>query len=90
MRILACLSAALLLSGCAVTHTTITGPDGRQAFVMKCSGYMRDRGDCLAEAGKLCPQGYAVVDDSSRMAGIVATQYALIPVNRDYLTISCK
>jgi hypothetical protein len=50
----------------------------------------RDRQDCLAEAGRLCPQGYALVDDSKRLAGVVITEYAAIPVNREYMTISCK
>lgn len=78
------------LAGCAVTHETVSGPDGRPAFVMKCSGYMRDRQDCLKEAGRLCPAGYSVVDDNSRLVGVVATGTVLLPANRDYLTISCR
>lgn len=86
----AVLGAAGLLSGCAVTHTTVSGPDGRPAFVLKCSGYMRDRQDCLAEAGRLCPTGYALVDDSSRVQGAIVSGGLIGIARRDYMTISCK
>ena len=90
MRILLLAGAALLLAGCAVGVTPITGPDGKQAYVMKCSGYMRDRQDCLAKAGDLCPHGYAVVDDSSQTSGAMLIGSTVAVAHRDYLTISCK
>ena len=84
------LAALVPLTACAVPHTVVSGPDGRPAYVMKCSGMGRDRQDCLAEAGKLCPAGYALVDDSSRVAGVVMTGSLAVPVSQEYLTISCK
>ena len=79
-----------LLLGCAVPVTMITGPDGHPAYSMKCSGLGRDRQACLAKAGEICPHGYNVVDDDRQLAGVVVTQYAVIPAQRDYLTISCR
>ena len=79
-----------LLAGCAVPVTQVTGPDGRPAYVMKCSGYMRDRQDCLAKAGEVCPNGYALVDDSSQINGAVVSNGVVGIARRDYLTISCK
>jgi hypothetical protein len=84
------LGVSIALSGCAVPVTKINGPDGRPAYSLKCSGMGRDRQDCLVQAGKICPQGYVVVDDSSRVNGVLVTKYAVIPASRDYLTISCK
>lgn len=90
MRFLLMGCIAVLLAGCAVSVTPIKGPDGRQAYVMKCSGYMRDRQDCLVKAGELCPTGYIVVDDNSTTRGAVFTGNAVLMARRDYLTISCK
>lgn len=83
---------AIGLMGCAapVSVTPITGPDGRTAYTMKCSGFGRDRQDCLVEAGKLCPAGYVVVDDNRSIGGAVVTDGAVILAKREYLTISCK
>lgn len=83
--ILACMALGTALAGCAIKPTQINGPDGRPAFTMKCSGLGRERGDCIAKAGEICPTGYIVVDDNSVIRGggdVIAT--------RDYLTISCK
>lgn len=83
-------AGGLLLAGCAVTHQTVSGPDGRPAYVMKCSGMGRDRQDCLKEAGRLCPTGYMVVDDDRRIAGGMMIGSVLAVANREYLTVSCK
>ena len=80
----------LALVGCAVPATPVTGPDGHQAYVLKCSGYMRDRQDCLIKAGQLCPTGYSVVDDNSSTNGAIVTGSTVIIAKREYLTISCK
>jgi len=90
MRVLIACCFVLVLGGCAVPATPITGPDGKTAYVLKCSGYMRDRQDCLVKAGQVCPSGYTVVDDNSSTKGAVITANAVIIAKRDYLTISCK
>lgn len=89
-RLLLSIAAVSGLAACAVSHQVVSGPNGKPAYVMKCSGYMRDRQDCLAEAGRLCPAGYTLVDDSSRFAGAVVSGNVIIPAHRDYMTISCK
>lgn len=84
------LLATILLASCAVPVTQISGPNGQPAFVLKCSGYGRDRQDCLAKAGEICPAGYAVVDDNSQVNGAVVTRYNVIVAHKEYMTISCK
>lgn len=79
-----------LLAGCAVSVKQVSGPDGRPAYVLKCSGYMRDRQDCLIKAGELCPGGYHLVDDSSQTSGGMILPNGIIGIaHRDYLTVSC-
>ena len=80
------------LSGCAapVSVTPITGPDGRTAYSMKCSGFGRDHQDCLVQAGKQCPSGYVVIDDNRSTNGALVTDGAVILAKREYMTISCK
>ncbi len=85
-------AAVIALAGCAapVSVSNIVGPDGRTAYVMKCSGMGRDRSSCLARAGELCPTGYTVVDDDSKTGGALVTGNMMMIARRDYLTVSCK
>jgi hypothetical protein len=83
-----CLAAST--TACAVPAKQVSGPDGRTAYSLKCSGMGRTKEDCYQKAGEICPNGYNVADDSSRLAGVYVTQYAAIPINQDYLLISCR
>jgi hypothetical protein len=50
-------------AGCAgVNPQVVTGPDGKQAYAMQCSGDGRSLEACYEKAGYLCPWGYDVVD----------------------------
>lgn len=90
MRFLVLVLAAIGLTACAVPAKSVIGPDGKQAYVLTCSGYMRDRQDCLVKAGQVCPSGYNVVDDSSQTSGAMVIGNTVAVARRDYLTISCK
>lgn len=90
MRIWVLGALGALLAGCAVPVTEVRGPDGKAAYVLKCSGYMRDRQDCLAKAGEVCPGGYRLVDDSSQINGAMISNGVVGIARRDYLTISCS
>lgn len=84
------LGIVLLLSGCAVSTTQHTGQDGKPAYVLNCSGVMRERADCLAKAGAICTQGYAVLDDRATPEAAIVIQDTAAVANRDHLTISCR
>lgn len=81
---------ALMLAGCAtIEPQAITGPNGKPAYAMRCSGMGRTLEACYAKAGDMCPKGYTVVD---RATGTVA-----VPVNgtimaapQSSLVIECK
>ncbi len=81
-----------LLAGCAagVSVQTVKGPNGKDAYVMKCSGFGRDHSDCMQKAGDLCPAGYNIVDDSSQFGGAMVTGHTVLAANKEYMTVSCK
>jgi hypothetical protein len=55
----------LAVTGCATTSKTY-GPDGREAFVIDCSGLALTWGMCYEKAGDLCEaHGYEVLTEMS-------------------------
>lgn len=81
----------LAVAGCAdVPATAVSGPTGETAYSMKCSGMGRTKEDCYRKAGEMCPNGYAIVDSSSRMSGVILTQHAAIPTHQEYMLVTCK
>jgi hypothetical protein len=55
-----------LTVGCAgVNPQVVTGPDGKQAYALQCSGVGRSLEACYEKAGYLCPWGYDVVEGPS-------------------------
>lgn len=62
---LAILGAALPLLAACVSSKPLTLPDGSQGFAVKCDGHFHDMADCMAEAGRMCPTGYDVLDGAT-------------------------
>lgn len=62
------LLALALLAGCATRSNPIPGPNGGQAFVIKCGSAVAYR--CYEEAAAACPRGYAIVDNPGAAGGI--------------------
>lgn len=83
-------SVCLGLSACAsITPVRISGPNGRAAYTMKCSGMGRTIEACYQKAGEVCPAGWTVVDRSTGTVGMpVNGGFMLAP--RYSLTIECK
>lgn len=74
------------LAGCAtVEPVPFTGPNGKQAYSMRCSGMGRTLDACYQKAGQVCPNGYAIVD---RRAGVIASGGVAAPDYR--LAVECK
>jgi|SRR5882724_1705471 len=82
-----------LVSGCASASKTY-GPDGREVFVLNCSGWARSWGMCYEKAGELCgPRGYQVIgrDEQNSMIGSAGGGSAMVaPVQHRNMMISCK
>lgn len=78
-------AVAALVAGCTVTPERIQGPDGKDAYYLKCGAGMDASKKCMQAAAKACPAGYTVVDRSSQ---VVPTQWG--PASVMAMTISCK
>jgi hypothetical protein len=76
-----CLLTLFLASGCAsIQPVKFSGPTGKTAYSMKCSGMGRTLEQCYVKAGEVCPNGYSIVDNSvgyARVGAIGAPQYQL-------------
>ena len=86
-----CAITILAAYGCAasIDPVSFTGPDGKTAYAMKCSGFGRTRIACLQKAGELCPAGYTIVDDSSQVVGEPINGGTVIGT-QNQLAISCR
>lgn len=91
MRLLIMLGVAAALSGCAaqIEPRKFVGPNGREAYVMRCSGMMRTLEACYIKAGEVCPSGYSVVSQDSSTV-IVPTSNGMIGAPRQTLAVECK
>jgi hypothetical protein len=86
MRALGVLLICVLVQGCAgIEPRSVTGPSGKQAYTMQCSGLGRTLDACYQKAGELCPKGYNIVD---RPAGVVLVED--MATTRYGLVIECK
>jgi hypothetical protein len=90
MRIVILLVALLLTNACvAVKPQPFKGPNGKNAYSMKCSGMGRTLDECYQKAGEVCPDGYNIID---RASGTVAipVQGGFMAAPQHNLAIECK
>ena len=78
------------LIGCmSISPTSFSGPSGKQAYSMMCSGMGRTIAACFQKAGEMCSNGYNIIDRSSGTAGFMS-QGRLMMAPREQLAIECK
>ena len=78
------------LIGCmSISPTPFSGPSGKQAYSMMCSGMGRTIDACFQKAGEMCSNGYNIIDRSSGTAGFMS-QGRLMMAPREQLAIECK
>ena len=73
--------ALIALAGCSVSPEKVPGPNGRDAYVMRCNGAGRSMAECLKAAGDLCPAGYDIVAQTSERR---------LMKSKEYLTVECR
>lgn len=80
--------AAIILSGCAIEPTPITGTNGLQSYKFDCNA---DTKVCYQKAGKLCTRGYDIIDHANTST-IMMPHYGEHPmtINVESLTIQCQ
>jgi hypothetical protein len=80
----------VLLTGACATASKTYGPDGREAFVLDCSGLARNWGTCYEKAGDLCgTRGYEVIN-ALGAGGAIIGAYGGGSVMQKSLVIQCK
>lgn len=85
------LSLPFLLIACAaVEPQPFSGPNGKQAFSMKCSGMGRTLDACYAKAGEVCPSGYLIIDRASGTVAVPLATGGFIAAPQHNLAIECK
>ncbi|MBM4244949.1 MAG: hypothetical protein FJ148_14230 [Deltaproteobacteria bacterium] len=60
--LVAALPLAVAAAGCSVTAVPIHGTDGKPYVYVDCSSVFRSLEDCYAEANRVCPGGYRLVN----------------------------
>lgn len=81
----------VLLTGCApIQPNQFSGPNGRPAYSMLCSGMGRTLDQCYQKAGELCPTGYTVVGSETGTVGVPLATGGMLIAPRHTLAIECK
>lgn len=84
------LATVFSLTGCAsINPIQVSGPSGKTAYTMRCSGAGRTLEACYQKAGEVCPNGYTMVDRSTGTKSIPANG-GFMMVNDHNLTVECK
>lgn len=79
-----------LLAACAgINPKPVAGPNGRPAYLMECSGLGRTLEACHAKAEELCPDGYAVIAQSSETVVVPLMDGGKLSVPERSIRIEC-
>lgn len=82
---------AVGLTACAeIQPKPFRGPNGGEAYTMRCSGMGRSMEQCFQKAGEMCPGGYWIVDKGSQTVGVPQTGGGTLIATRETLAIECK
>lgn len=78
----------VFLAGCAGTiePEQFTGPNGKAAYTVGCSGQRKTIADCYRTVARLCPNGYHVLSEA-QVAQQIDVDFAMM---RRALTVECK
>lgn len=91
MRKLAFLPFVILLcASCAsIDPQPFRGPDGGQAYTMRCSGMGRTLEKCYQKAGEICKSGYKIIGQNSSTVA-VPMNGSFIAAPQHNLSVECK
>ncbi len=79
--------ASVALIACGASSTPVRGPDGANDwFSITCR---RNQGNCIEEAGEVCPHGYVVASTESR-EGLYADRNVIVPAYNGEMLIKCR
>jgi hypothetical protein len=85
------ISTLVVLTGCAaIEPVSFSGPSGKSAYSMRCSGMGRTVDMCYQKAGELCPKGYVIIDKSNEIVGMTNSYGNVMMIPKNSLAIECK
>jgi len=85
------MTLVVLLSGCAaIEPVAFSGPNGKSAYSMRCSGMGRTVDMCYQKAGELCPKGYLIIEKSNEIVGMTNSYGNVMMIPKNSLAIECK
>lgn len=96
IRFFALTVASFMLVACAssITAVPFKGPNGKQAYTMRCSGKGRSIEMCNRKAADVCPHGYDVIEEKKPELSKQQKAAALADDSRkappDHLSVECK
>lgn len=79
----------ILVSCANIEPKRFTGPNGKEAYSMNCSGMGRTLDACYQKAGEVCPSGYHIIDRPSSVVGVPAAGGMLIAPKQGLL-VECR
>lgn len=83
----------LALGGC-VSATRLATPDGRQGYLVECSGAMQDWEACFTRADQLCKdQGYDMFAQADEANALIASEPSYFrnhPTTHRTMVIACR
>ncbi|CCO44680.1 hypothetical protein VIBNISOn1_1190025 [Vibrio nigripulchritudo SOn1] len=81
--------ASFLISCASIKPISFTGPNGKQAFAMRCSGMGRTLEMCYQKSGEICPSGYNIIAQNSSTVA-VPVNGSIIAAPEHILSVECK
>jgi hypothetical protein len=79
----------LFIGYASVDPIPFKGPNGKDAYSMKCSGMGRTLDKCFVKAGEVCPNGYNIISQTSGTVAVpVGASIGAAP--KQAMAIECK
>ncbi len=89
-KVTALIFVSLALGACAsIDPVPFKGPNGKQAYTMRCSGMGRTLEMCYQKSGEVCPNGYDIVGQNSSTVAIPVNG-SIMAAPQHNLSIECK
>jgi len=77
-----------MMSCAAIEPVPFIGPNGNQAYSMRCSGMGRTLQMCYQKAGVVCPDGYTIIGQNSSTVAIPVNGSIMVAPQHN-LTLEC-
>ncbi len=88
-RIAIAVACATVAACASIDPKSFSGPNGKPAYSMRCSGMGRTLDACYQKAGEVCPNGYNIIDRSSGTID-VPTSSGMLIAPKESLAVECK